>query len=95
MKAYTRGLSQDAWSVLGAWFAMGQWTTLTFSMQENRPSERAQKALDECVAAGVLTVEPFNKAGGVTYRPAVDIDRRKAMAAARRAKGFRLTEPIT
>lgn len=44
---------------------------LTFRMVDSKPSPRSQAALDELVAAGVVSSEPFNKYGGVTYRPLV------------------------
>ncbi len=50
---------------------------LTFQMIESRPSDRSQAALDELVAAGVVSVEPFNSLGGVTYRPLVEFPRAK------------------
>jgi len=96
-KRAVSALSKDAKAILGAYFGMGNMdSSVTFNMVHSRPTERAKKALDECVAAKVLSVEPFNKFGGVIYRPliAFHTQRKIIMAAALAAKGFTLTEPI-
>ncbi len=64
-------LTFDAKMVAGAWFGLmdpgkGQ---LTFSLAELRPTDRALDALSELVAAHLLSVEPFNRYGGLVYRP--------------------------
>lgn len=69
-----RSLSDRAKSVAGAWFGMmspgkGE---LTFQLRGARPSDEAQAGLDELVRAGVVSVEPFNKFGGIVYRPLID-----------------------
>lgn len=76
-KAQKSMLSADALWFAGSMFSMmrpghGQ---LTFRMQESRPSLRSQAALDELVAANLVTVEPFNQFGGVVYSPAVEFPR--------------------
>lgn len=65
-------LSFDAKAVAGGWFGLmvpgkGE---LTFELVSQRPSDRAQAALDEMVRAGMLAVEP-NRAGGLVYTPLV------------------------
>jgi len=67
-------LSEDARRVGAAWFGMmapkeGQ---LVFSMERNRPTKRAQAALDELLTAGMISCESFNKYGGIIYRPIWD-----------------------
>lgn len=64
-------LSNDAKTIAGAWWGLpiGEKTVVTFHMIENRPTARAQAALDELVAAGFLWRETFNRHGGVSYRP--------------------------
>lgn len=65
-------LSDDAKTVAGAWFGMGYKTVLNLHLRESRPTPRCQAALDELVAKKVLAVGPFNKFGGVTYKPLLD-----------------------
>lgn len=69
MQGIDESLSKEARAVLGAWFGMGGDTTLTLRLQQSRPTEKAQAALDELVAAGILAHEPFNQFGGIVYRP--------------------------
>jgi hypothetical protein len=69
-------LSFDAKGVAGAWFGMmvpgkGE---LTFQLQQGKPSERAQAALDELVTKDLISVEAFNRYGGLVYRPLVRFD---------------------
>lgn len=64
--------SDDARAVLGAWFGFGGKTKLELMLRENKPAPRTQAALDELVAAGALSVEPFNQFGGLVYRPLID-----------------------
>lgn len=67
-------LSTCAKAVCGAWFGLmrpgkGE---LTFSLGQSRPSDQAQAGLDELVAAGIISVEAFNRYGGLVYRPMID-----------------------
>lgn len=67
-------LSFDAKCIAGAWFSMmtpGK-GDLTFQLRTARPSDRALAALAELVGAGIVSVEPFNRYGGLVYRPLVD-----------------------
>lgn len=50
---------------------------VTFQQTTTTPSPRTQAALDELVAAGLLSVEPFNRYGGLVYRPLVTFPRAK------------------
>ncbi len=63
-------LSADAkylgYSMFSRMMARG---SVTFKMVESRPSDRTQAALDELVAAGLISCEPFNRFGGVVYKP--------------------------
>lgn len=68
------GVSFDAKCVAGAWFGMmspGK-GDLTFQLQTARPSDRALDALAELVTGGFVSVEAFNRYGGLVYRPLVD-----------------------
>jgi hypothetical protein len=67
------GLSDDAKAVAGGQFGFMRpgHGTLTFHTP-SRMTERGKVALDELVAAGVCTVEPFNRYGGIVYRPTID-----------------------
>ena len=67
------GLSFDAKAVAGGWFGMmvpGK-GKLTFQLQTQKPSKRAQDALNELVCKGLVSVEAFNRFGGLVYRPLV------------------------
>lgn len=69
-------LSFDAKGVAGAWFGMmvpGK-GDLTFQLQNAKPSPRAQAALDELVTKGLVSVEAFNRYGGLVYRPLARFD---------------------
>lgn len=71
------GLSDIAKAVAGAWFGSmvpGK-GDLTFHLHEARPSDDAQRGLNELVAAGAISVQPYNDLGGLTYRPLVDMRR--------------------
>lgn len=46
------------------WFT----SDLTFKEIESRPTARTQAALDELVAEGILSVEPFNEHNGKVYK---------------------------
>lgn len=65
-------LSDDAKSVLGAWFGMGSKSVLNLHLVESRPTPRCRAALDELVAAGALSKAPFNRFGGETYKPLIE-----------------------
>lgn len=65
-------LSTDAKVVGGAWFGMGSKTIVTLHLIENKPTAHTQSALDEMVRAGVLSVEPFNRYGGLVYKPLIE-----------------------
>lgn len=67
-------LSFDAKCIAGAWFGLmtagkGE---LTFGLQSVRPTERAMAALAELVEHGVVSVEKFNRFGGLVYTPLTD-----------------------
>jgi len=67
-------LSFDAKCIAGAWFGImipGK-GGLTFQLQESAPSDRAQDALDELVRSKIISVEPFNRYGGLVYRPLIN-----------------------
>ncbi len=55
-------LSDDAKCILGGWFGMGL-TEMRFALRAGRPTVRAQAAIDECVAAGILWREPHGEKG--------------------------------
>ncbi len=88
-------LSDDAKAVGYAFFpTIG--STVTFHMQKSGPSPQCQEALDELVAKGFATVEPFNRFGGFTYRPTVAFGHLTRWAWDRAEKGISLTlwQPI-
>lgn len=65
-------LSDDAKAVAAGHFGlMSRKSSLTFHTP-SRITERGRAALDELVQAGVCSVEPFNRFGGLVYRPLVD-----------------------
>ena len=61
-------LSQDANDLAGGLFFSGSNTETIFHMEQSRPTERCQIALDELLAADYLESEPFG-AKGVRYAP--------------------------
>lgn len=68
-------LSDDAKVIAGCWFAkmrVGGESALTLHLIENKPAPRTQAALDELVAKGVVSVSPFNRFGGLVFKPLVD-----------------------
>ena len=71
------GLSDDAKFFGASMFYLMQpgHGKLVFRMQESKPSPRSQAALDELVRAKLVSVEPFNKHGGVVYRPLIAFKR--------------------
>lgn len=88
-------LSTDAFFLGGSLFSMmtpGE-GELTFAMRESRPTARTQAALDELVKAKVVTAEPMNDIGGVTYRPTVAFPR-PSQAMAKRIGPWKIAEPI-
>lgn len=70
MSSSAKNLSDDAKAVAGAYFGiMGEKASLVFHMVKSRPTARTQAALDELVAAKIISRTPLNKHGGVEYRP--------------------------
>jgi hypothetical protein len=69
-------LTDQARAVAGALFGImkpGGGSHLTFQMRESRPTKECQAALDELVAAGVISREPLNQySNGVVYTPLVN-----------------------
>lgn len=68
-------LSDDAKVIASCWFGnmrVGGQSDLTLHLRESRPAPRTQAALDELVDRGAISVEPFNRYGGIVYRPLVD-----------------------
>lgn len=68
-------LSDDAKVIASCWFGnmrVGGQSELTLHLRESRPAPRTQAALDELVNRGAVSVEPYNRYGGVVYRPLVD-----------------------
>jgi hypothetical protein len=69
------GLSDDAKAIAGCWFGkmkVGGESALTLMLRELKPAPRTQAALDELVNRGAISVEPFNRFGGLVYKPLVD-----------------------
>ena len=86
-------LSDDAKGLFSCLWGMpiGKATVLKFRMCENRPTARAQAALDELVAAGFLCREQLS-GGGFSYRPlGPEIPHYRRFV---RMGDFALTEPI-
>jgi len=79
-------ISSDAMFLGGSMFGLMEpgKGKLTFQMRESRPSKRTQNALDELVKAGLVSVEPFNSHGGVTYTPLTSFKRPSQALEARR-----------
>lgn len=90
-------LSDDAKTVAACLFPTIA-STATFHLREHRPTERTQAALDEMVAAGLVSCEPFNRFGGKVYKPLVEFSDAKRWVTAKFLRndmaGFNLTEPI-
>jgi len=88
-------ISSDAMFLGGSMFGLMEpgKGKLTFQMRESRPSKRTQNALDELVKAGLVSVEPFNSHGGVTYTPLTSF-KRPSQALTKRVGKWPLTEPI-
>lgn len=66
-------LSDDAKMLAGQMFGLGL-TAMNFEMIVGKPSARCQAALDEMVAAGMITCTPLNMVGGVSYKPVAGVD---------------------
>lgn len=66
-------LSDDAKALFGSQFGMAKIgaDALTFRMNDTRPTARAQAALDELEAAGMVAQHPYNSFGGAVYSPLV------------------------
>lgn len=95
-------LSDDAKAIAGVWFGMmrpGK-GSVTHHLRELKPTDRTQAALDELVAKGVISVEPFNRFGGLVYRPLMDCHAAFAWfgklrdTPAMEAVNWRLMEPV-
>lgn len=95
-------LSFEAKSIAAAWFfAMKLRTSvLRFEMVEYKPTARAQKGLDDLLAAGFISIEK-NRYGGVAYRPLKDMSAIAAPVSQAFLDGkplpgsnFQLVEPI-
>jgi hypothetical protein len=65
-------LSDAAKIMAAVWWGINRKTALTFHLRESRPTPHTQAALDELVSAGVISSEPFNRYGGITYRALQD-----------------------
>ena len=68
-------LSFDARCIAGAWFGMmspGK-GDVTFQLREGRPSDRAVASLLELKRAGFISIEEFNRYGGVVCRAVQDM----------------------
>jgi hypothetical protein len=80
-----KGLAACLWGT-----GIAEKTILSFGMQEVRPTARAQAALDELVAAGLLYHEP-KPGGGMSYGPCGDM---RAYRRFSKLGNFLLTEKI-
>lgn len=68
-------LSVRAKALAGVWFGLmdvERNSGVTLHLSVLKPTAQTQAALDELLAAGVISVEPFNRYGGVVYRPLVN-----------------------
>ena len=68
-------LTDDAKAIAGCWFAkmrVGGESKLTLQLVEHVPAPRTEAALAELVSKGVVSVEPFNRFGGLVYKPLID-----------------------
>jgi hypothetical protein len=90
-------LSNDAKTVLGAWFGMGSKSVLNLHLRQSKPTARCQAALDELVEAKILSRKPFNQFGGVTYAPLIETRTYLTWLIKRGKKlgDFALMEPVT
>ncbi len=66
-------LSDEAKAVAGVAFGLGDKCVLSFGMVESRPSAKTQAALDELLAAGLITRKQINQSGAVEYRATTDL----------------------
>lgn len=86
-------LSDDAKVLMGGWFGLGL-TEVSFAMVEGRPTIRTQIAIDELVAAKLVSREPF-KVLGFRLKPLVDAAPYAKWLKRNRSKGkFALTETL-
>jgi len=74
MSDIVENLSFDAKCIAGAWFGImspgkGE---VTLQLNSVRPTDRALAALAELVERRVISVEAFNRYGGLVYRPLID-----------------------
>lgn len=65
-------LSKRARCIAGLWFGMGMKTSVTHHLRESQPSLETRMALTELMEAGVISEEPFNRYGGLVYKPLVN-----------------------
>jgi hypothetical protein len=68
-------LSKRARALAGVWFGMmrpDSCSGVTMNLRELKPTEITQAAIDELLAAGIISKEPFNEYGGIVYKPLVD-----------------------
>lgn len=95
MSATDLKISADALFLAGSLFNMMEpgIGSLTFRMQESRPTARTQAALDELVAVGAVNAKPFNDIGGVVYTPMRRFDR-TTKKQAKAAGKWPIVEPI-
>lgn len=92
-RAQETALSGDA-RVMAGMFGMTR--ELTFEMRDSRPTARCKAALDELVAATVITTEPYNQFGGIVYKRCWDADhcRRLVRGIDWKKHRFTIAEPI-
>lgn len=75
------------------WYA----NQIAFHMIEAKPTARTQAALDELVKEGILTVEPYNQAGGKLYKKTGHFPFEQPATKKMHdsiGKGFTITEPV-
>lgn len=80
-----KGLCACLWGL-----AIAEKTVLSFGMQKSRPTARAQTALDELVAKGLLHRED-KPGGGMSYKPCGDM---RPYRGFRKLGNFPITEDI-
>ena len=61
-------ISKAAREFMGAFFWAGMKSSVT-SHEPHTVLSKHQVAFDECKAAGLITVEPFNRFGSITIKP--------------------------
>ena len=90
-------LSDDAKAVAGGWFGFMRPGAgrVTCHMRETKPTARAQAAIDELVAAGIVKVSKFNRYGGLVYEPLKDCTEYRRWLAKHPESGkFDMMEPV-